>query len=380
MKVGVPKEIQTEECRVAATPETVGKMAKKGFEILIQSGAGQKSFIIDADYQKAGAIITPNAASLYSEADIVLKVQRPIYNEEAGKHEVDLLKEGSVLISFLQPASSVDLIQKMASRRISAFSMELIPRITRAQSMDALSSMANIAGYKSVIEAANAFSRFFPLLMTAAGTVTPAKVLVLGAGVAGLQAIATARRLGALVEAFDTRPAVKEQVESLGADFIDMDVSHEEAQDTGGYARELSKEFYDKEKATIHKHLKNADVVITTAQIPGKPAPLLISEEMVKDMKPGSIIVDLAVEQGGNCALSEPGKVVVKHGITIIGRVNVPSLVPVHASQLYSRNMINLLFHLFPKQTPTLNLEDEITSSSLVTHEGRIRYPSPKSV
>jgi len=375
MKVGIPKEITADERRVAATPETVGKIIKKGFEVLVQSGAGEESFISNNDYEKAGATIRPNAASLFSDSDIILKVQKPAQNEEEGKHEIEMAREGSVLIAFLQPATSSELIQKMASRKISAFSMELIPRITRAQNMDALSSMANIAGYKSVIEAANAFSKFFPLLMTAAGTVTPAKVLILGAGVAGLQAIATAKRLGAVVSAFDTRPVVKEQVESLGADFIDIDVTHEQAQDAGGYAKELSKEFYQKEKEVIHKNAKNSDIIITTAQIPGKPAPLLITEEMLKDMKPGSVIVDLAVEQGGNCALSEVGKVVTKHGVTIIGKVNVPSLLSVHASQLYARNLANLLFHLFPKQDATLNLEDEITSSSLVTHEGKVRYP-----
>ena len=378
MKVGIPKEIIPEENRVAATPESVGKMIKKGFEVLVETGAGENSIISDNDYQKAGATISSKAADLLSQVDIVLKVQQPTLNSETGLHEVDMFREGSVLIAFLQPANQAELLEKMASKKISALAMELIPRITRAQGMDALSSMANIAGYKSVLEAANTFRRFFPLLMTAAGTVTPAKVLILGAGVAGLQAIATAKRLGAVVKAFDTRPVVKEQVESLGADFINIDMSNEEAEDSGGYAKELSKDFYEKEKELIHQQAKNSDIIITTAQIPGKKAPLLISEEMVKDMKPGSVIVDLAVEQGGNCALSEMGKVVNRYGVTIIGKVNLPSLVPVHASQLYSRNLINLLFHLFPKQDSTLDLEDEITSSSLVTHEGAVRY-SPQN-
>jgi len=378
MKVGIIKEITSEENRVAATPETVGKMIKKGFEVLVETGAGENSIISDNDYQKAGAAISSKAADLLSQADIVLKVQQPTLNSETGLHEVDMFREGSVLIAFLQPANQPELLKKMASKKISALAMELIPRITRAQGMDALSSMANIAGYKSVLEAANTFRRFFPLLMTAAGTVTPAKVLILGAGVAGLQAIATAKRLGAVVKAFDTRPVVKEQVESLGADFINIDMSNEEAEDSGGYAKELSKDFYEKEKEAIHQQVKNSDIIISTAQIPGKKAPLLITEEMVKDMKPGSVIVDLAVEQGGNCALSEMGKVVNRYGVTIIGKVNLPSLVPVHASQLYSRNLINLLFHLFPKQDSTLDLEDEITFSSLVTHEGVVRY-SPQN-
>ena len=378
MKVGIPKEITSEENRVAATPETVGKMIKKGFEVLVETGAGENSIISDNDYQKAGATISSKAADLLSQVDIVLKVQQPTLNSETGLHEVDMFREGSVLIAFLQPANQPELLKKMASKKISALAMELIPRITRAQGMDALSSMANIAGYKSVLEAANTFRRFFPLLMTAAGTVTPAKVLILGAGVAGLQAIATAKRLGAVVKAFDTRPVVKEQVESLGADFINIDMSNEESEDSGGYAKELSKDFYEKEKEAIHQQVKNSDIIISTAQIPGKKAPLLISEEMVKDMKPGSVIVDLAVEQGGNCALSEMGKVVNRYGVTIIGKVNLPSLVPVHASQLYSRNLINLLFHLFPKKDSTLDLEDEITSSSLVTHEGAVRY-SPQN-
>ncbi|TAJ97830.1 MAG: NAD(P) transhydrogenase subunit alpha, partial [Candidatus Manganitrophaceae bacterium] len=280
----------------------------------------------------------------------------------------------------LQPMSYPDLVQKIAARKISAFSVDLIPRITRAQRMDVLSSMSSIAGYKAVLLAGSAFGKLIPMMTTAAGTLPPAKCLILGAGVAGLQAIATAKRLGASVEAFDTRPAVKEQVKSLGAEFVELDLGHEQAEDAGGYAKELSAEFYKKEKELIHQHVKGADIVITTALIPGKKAPVLITAEMVKDMKKGSVIVDMAVEQGGNCELSKVGQDVVEHGVTIIGATNLPATVPIHASLSYAKNMNNFLFHLYVNKELKLDLNDEITKGALVTHKGEIVNPKVKEI
>ncbi len=380
MKLAIPKEILAGERRVAAVPETVDKMVKGGLEVWVESEAGQAAFIPNSDYEKVGAKIAPDAASVYAEADIVLKLQRPLFNEQAGKQEIDLMKEGAILVALLQPMSYPDVVQKLAARKISAFSVDLIPRITRAQRMDVLSSMSSIAGYKAVLLAAGAFGKLIPMMTTAAGTLPPAKCLILGAGVAGLQAIATAKRLGATVEAFDTRPAVKEQVKSLGAEFVELELGHEQAEDAGGYAKELSPEFYKKEKELIHQHVKGADIVITTALIPGKKAPVLITTDMVKEMKKGSVIVDMAVEQGGNCELSKVGQDVVEHGVTIIGATNLPSTVPIHASQMYSKNMHNFLFHLYVNKELKLDLNDEITKGALVTHKGEIVNPKVKEI
>jgi NAD(P) transhydrogenase subunit alpha len=380
MKIAIPKEILSGERRVAATPETVDKMVKAGLDVWVESEAGQGSFISNADYEKAGAKIATSSTSLLADADIVLKVQRPVLNEKVGEHEAHMMKEGAVLICLLQPMSFPEPVQKLATKKVSAFALDLIPRITRAQRMDILSSMSSIAGYKAVLIAANAFGKLIPMMTTAAGTLPPAKVLILGAGVAGLQAIATAKRLGATVEAFDTRPAVKEQVQSLGAVFVELELGHEQAEDAGGYAKELSAEFYKKEKELIHQHVKTADIVITTALIPGKKAPVLITAEMVKDMKKGSVILDMAVEQGGNCELSKLGQEVIEHGVTILGATNLPSDVPVHASQMFAKNLLNFLLHLYVNKELKLDLNDEITKGALVTHKGEIVNPKVKEM
>jgi len=382
VKIGVPKEIMFAETRVALIPETVKQLTKSGLEVLVESGAGEGAFFMDSVYQDAGAKIVPDATALFAEADLVVKVQKPIFNEKLGKHEVELLHEGSYLVAFLQPMTNSDLVKRLLNQKVTSFSMDAVPRITRAQKLDALSSMSTVAGYKAVLLAANASPKFFPMLMTAAGTIAPARVFVIGAGVAGLQAIATARRLGAVVEAFDTRPVVKEQVESLGAKFVevDMKVDKTQAEDKGGYAKELSEEFYKKEMEVLHKKASESDVIITTALIPGKPAPCLITEEMVKAMKPGSVIVDLASEMGGNCALTEPGKEVTKHGVTIFGFQNIPALVPFHASQMYSRNMYSFLTHLIRDQKIALDWSDEITAEMCITHAGEIKNKAVKKL
>lgn len=375
MKIGILKEIAPEENRVAAVPETVAKMVKSGMTILVESGAGQGSSITDQDYQQAGATIVGNAESLIRDADVIFKVQRPTAKE------LHSLKDNSVLIAPLYPLQNPELITELNAKKMTAFSLDMLPRIARAQSMDILSSMSNIAGYKSIIMAANHIGKMFPMMTTAAGTIPPAKVIVIGAGVAGLQAIATARRLGGVVMAFDTRPAAGEQVKSLGADFVSLETSHEQAQDTGGYAKEQSAEFYKHEQDIIAKYIKEADVVVTTALIPGKRAPLLITEQMVASMRHGSVIVDLAVEQKGNCELSEPGKIIFTHGVTIIGILNVPSTVPVHASQLYSKNLFTFLNYIAPQLTNgNLDLTDDIIKGALITHHGEIIHPMVKQV
>ncbi len=379
MKVGIPREILGNETRVAAVPDTVSRMAKGGMEVLVETGAGAASFITDEEYVKAGARIVAETEALFSEADVILKVNRPLLNNKTKKHEVDMMKEGAVLVTFLQPLANIDSVLKLASRKITAFSMDAVPRISRAQMMDALSSMSTVAGYKAVLLAANALKRFMPMLSTAAGTVYPAKAVVIGAGVAGLQAIATAKRLGATVTGFDTRPAAGEQIKSLGGEFVPLEAGHSQAEDSGGYAKEMSADFYRQEQEIIRKYSKDADIIITTALIPGKPAPTLLTEEMVKEMKAGSVIVDLVVEQGGNCVLSETGKDVVKHDVTIIGTVNLPGTIPVHASQLYSRNIYNFLALLAPdKKDLKIDFNDEIVKGSVITHDGEILHKGVK--
>ncbi|MEE8326283.1 MAG: Re/Si-specific NAD(P)(+) transhydrogenase subunit alpha [candidate division NC10 bacterium] len=374
MKVGVPKEIVVGENRVAVVPDAVGLLRKAGPQILFESGAGEGAFFPDRAYEAAGATIVSDPVALFTEADVVLKVQTPVLNPVLGKHEVELMREGTVLISFLQPHSHPDLVNRLVERKITSFSMDLIPRIARAQKMDALSSQSTVAGYKAVLAAASSLGKFFPMLVTAAGTIPPAKVLVLGAGVAGLQAIATARRLGAMVQAYDIRPAVKEQVESLGGTFIELDLGGEKTEDVSGYAEELTAKSQEREKVLLRRHVPEADIVITTALIPGKRAPVLITAEMVQDMKAGSVIVDLAAEAGGNCELTEPDSVVTRYGVTIHGPLNVPSTMPVHASQMYSKNISSLLLQLVRNGKLELDFNDPVINDTCITHEGRARH------
>ena len=374
MKVGVPKEIVVGENRVALVPDAVGLLRKAGPQILFESGAGEGAFFPDRAYEAAGATIVSDPVALFTEADAVLKVQAPVLNPVLGKHEVELMREGTVLISFLQPHSHPDLVNRLVERKITSFSMDLIPRIARAQKMDALSSQSTVAGYKAVLAAASSLGKFFPMLVTAAGTIPPAKVLVLGAGVAGLQAIATARRLGAMVQAYDIRPAVKEQVESLGGTFIELDLGGEKTEDVSGYAEELTAKSQEREKVLLRRHVPEADIVITTALIPGKRAPVLITAEMVQDMRAGSVIVDLAAEAGGNCELTEPDSVVTRYGVTIHGSLNVPSTMPVHASQMYSKNISSLLLQLVRNGKLELDFNDPVINDTCITHEGRVRH------
>jgi H+-translocating NAD(P) transhydrogenase subunit alpha len=360
LRVAVPTEVVPQETRVAAVPDTVRKMLEAGLDVLIQSGAGTLAHFPDDTYAAAGATLVAASEELYENADIVLKVRAP------DQRELQEIRSGAVLIALLDPLRNHDLVARLAERDITALAMETIPRITRAQSMDALSSMSTIAGYKAVILGASTLGRLFPMLMTAAGTLAPAKVLVLGAGVAGLQALATARRLGAMTQAFDTRPVVREQVESVGASFIELPVT-EEAEDEGGYAREMSEEFYRHEQDAIREHVAKADVVITTALIPGKPAPILITTEMVESMRPGSVIIDLASEAGGNCSLTEKDQRIEHAGVTVLGPSNLPATVPTHASQMYARNVVNLLLHLLKDAKLDLNMDDEIVRGACVT-------------
>ncbi len=367
MKVCVIKERASDERRVALTPEAVAKIIAKGLEVHVESGAGAGAFLSDDAYRAAGATLSADAGALLAQADLLLKVQPPTIDEASR------LREGAAVISSLPATGSAEVIEALAKRRVTAFSMERIPRITRAQSMDALSSQATIAGYKAVLLAAAAFGRVFPLLMTPAGTLAPTKVFVIGAGVAGLQAIATARRLGATVSAFDVRPAVKEQVQSLGASFVQVELTDRETEDAGGYAKELSEESHRREQELLAKTLRQVDVVITTALIPGKPAPRLITTAMVREMRPGSVIVDLAAAAGGNCELTEPGLEVVKHDVTIIGTLNLPATVPVHASQMYARNLTALLSEILKDGALQIDLKNEIVAATCVTHAGEIR-------
>jgi len=371
MKAAVLRELAEGERRVAAVPATVEKMVKVGMEVCLESEAGLASGFQDGDYREAGARVEPSRDGALDGAAVVLKVQKP------GADELDRIPEGCALIAYGLRAGT-DLSQKLRDRRITALSLDLLPRIARAQSMDVLSSMANIAGYKGVLLGAGALGKFFPMLMTAAGTVLPAKVLVLGAGVAGLQAIATARRLGAVVTGFDVRPVVKEQVESLGARFLAVAIE-EQAEDAKGYAKEVSADTARRQREAIAQELRTTDVCITTALVPGKRAPLLVTAEMVKGMRMGSVVVDLAAEQGGNCELTEPGKDLVKHGVTILGPLNVVSAMAYQASQLYSRNVLNFLLHIFDKERGAIAVDrdDEIVKACLIAHQGELLQPPP---
>jgi H+-translocating NAD(P) transhydrogenase subunit alpha len=360
MRLGVPKETTPGERRVALVPEAVGRLAGAGFEVAVERGAGEAAAFPDEAFAEAGATLVSNAF----DAEAVVKVQKP------SASEVEALRDGSVLVAFLQPLTDPEGIERLGGRGVIAFAMESIPRITRAQPMDALSSQATVSGYKAVVLAAERLPRFFPMLMTAAGTVAPAKVLVLGAGVAGLQAIATARRLGAVVTGFDVRAAVREQVESLGATFLDLGVTVEEAE--GGYARELSEEDRRRQQEALEGRIADFDVVVTTALVPGRPAPRLIPAAAVRSMRPGSVVVDVAAEAGGNCELTEPGETVEREGVTIVGLTNLPSTMPYHASQLYARNVAALLQHLAPEGDLRLDWEDEITAGACVTRKTEV--------
>lgn len=371
MKIAIPKETEVGERRVAMSPDVVARLTKQGIEVLVEAGAGETAFFSDAAYGAAGATLVADPVVLWQQADVVVKVGAP--SSLVDRPELDWLRPGQTLISFLNPLGNPTLIQQLADRQVTAFSMELIPRSTRAQSMDALSSQATISGYKAVLLAAAAMPGLFPMLTTAAGTVPPAKVLIVGAGVAGLQAIATARRLGAVVEAFDIRPAVKEEVQSLGARFVEVPLDEETTTDNG-YAKEVSEASKERSRQVLAEHVKQSDVVITTAQVPGKKAPLLITEEMVAQMKPGSVIVDLAAEQGGNCACSDAGRDVQHYGVTILGPLNLPASVPNQASQMYGRNLLALLQYMTKDGSLQLNFEDEIIGSTCVTHAGEIRH------
>src|SRR6476619_5150784 len=374
MLIGVPREIATGERRVALVPEVVSQLTRAGHRVLIEHDAGLRAGFTDDSYGDAGAEIVDSANEVYGAAQMILKVQRPGRDESSGEAELDMLRDGTVLIGLLQPSADPALYQQLAERNVTALTMELVPRTTRAQMMDALSSQSTVAGYKAVLIAANALQKFFPMLMTAAGTVRPARVLVIGAGVAGLQAIATARRIGAVVEAFDTRPVVKEQVQSLGATFVELDVHGEDAQDSGGYAKELSARHIQREKELIHQRAIQADVIITTALIPGKRAPVLVTAETVAAMKPGSVIVDLAGEQGGNCELTVPGETVERNRVTIIAPLHISSDLAFHASQMYAKNVAALVALLAPHGKLELNLDDDIIRAVTLTANGDIRH------
>lgn len=377
--VFVAKECAPGETRVAATPETIKKLVKDGLSVTVESGLGAGAHISDKDYQEAGASVVTDAKTAWQQADMVLKVSPPTDSPTVGGHEADLLKAGAILVTHVFAHKELPLVKKLAEKKVSCLAMELVPRISRAQVMDSLSSQANIAGYKAVLLAAAKLDKYFPLLMTAAGTVQPARVVIMGAGVAGLQAIATARRLGAVVEVSDIRPAVKEQVESLGGKFIELP-ELEGGEGEGGYAKEVTKEFLEKQQAIVHKRVAAADVVITTAQVPGRPAPKLITEQMVKDMREGAVIVDLAADSGGNCVLTEKGQEVVKEGVVIIGRSDLPQSMPLDASALYSRNVYALIGLVNNKGELNLDLEDEIIAGALLTHDGAVRHEPTKAL
>jgi NAD(P) transhydrogenase subunit alpha len=369
MRIGVPREVKAGERRVAIVPETVKRLVAKGLRVTIETGSGARAWFADAEYQDAGATVEPGVEPTLGGADLVVKIHPPT------PREVELMRPGSGLISLLFPQTDRELVHRLAARNVTAVAADLIPRTTLAQTMDVLSSQSTAAGYRAVLLAAQALPRFFPMLMTAAGTVPPARVLVLGAGVAGLQAIAVARRLGAIVEAFDVRQAVREQVESLGAKFVETGVT-EDAAGAGGYARELAEETQRRNRAAIARHLARADVCVTTALVPGRRAPILVTAEMARGMRPGSVIVDLAAEQGGNCELTEAGRTVVSGGVTIVGPLDAAAELAVHASQMYSRNMEKLVLHLTRDGAFVPDFGDEITRGCVVTHGGRIVHPA----
>ncbi len=378
MRIGVPKEVHAEERRVATTPDVVTQLQDLGFSVAVEAGAGEAAKFSDDAYREAGAEIVSDVRELWAQSDIVLKVRPPELHPELGEPETGLLREGGTLISFIWPAQNPELMDALVARRATVLAMDSIPRISRAQKMDALSSMANIAGYRAVVEAAHHFGRFFTGQITAAGKVPPAKVLIIGAGVAGLAAIGAAGSMGAIVRAFDTRPEVKEQVESMGAEFLELEYE-EEGSGAGGYAKEMSQAFIDAEMALFREQARDVDIIITTALIPGKPAPRLISADMVESMRHGSVVVDLAAEQGGNCELTEPGQVVVKHGVTLIGHTDLPSRLPTQSSQLYATNLRHLLTDLTAEKDGNIvvDMEDEAIRGATVIKEGEVTWPPP---
>lgn len=375
MIIGVPKETFPGEKRVALIPAIIPSLQKGGMEVHLESGAGVESGYPDAAYSEKGGTIVASRRELFERARIIVQVRTLGANSEHGRDDLPMMQRDQVIVGIAEALSNPQAIGKLQTQHVRAFAMELMPRITRAQSMDVLSSMGTVSGYKAVLMAANALPKMVPMLMTAAGTVTPAKVFIIGAGVAGLQAISMARRLGAAVEAYDVRPAVKEQVLSLGAKFVDLPLDAGDAQDKGGYAKAQDEEFYRRQRDLLTKVLTSSDVVITTAAVPGKKAPVLITADMVAGMSPGSVIVDLAAERGGNCALTRLNQTVVEHGVTIIGPENPASLVPYHASQMYSKNIATFLLHLVKKGELTLDMEDDITKDTLLTRDGEIVHP-----
>ncbi|UCD17642.1 MAG: Re/Si-specific NAD(P)(+) transhydrogenase subunit alpha [Candidatus Zixiibacteriota bacterium] len=370
--VAVPRETFGGERRVAIVPEVVPSLINAGLKVLVESSAGKGAGIDDNSFDSKGATIISARAELFRQADIILQVRGYGSNPEQGKEDLGLFRSGQIVIGFFEPLSEPGLIREMAEKGVAAFSMELMPRITRAQSMDALSSMANIAGYKAVLMAAESLPRIFPMMMTAAGTIAPARVFVIGAGVAGLQAIATAKRLGAIVKGYDIRPAVKEQVESLGGKFVELEIDAGDSEDKGGYARAMDEEFYRKQRELMTRVVAESDVVITTAAIPGKKAPILITGEMVLGMPLGSIVIDLAAERGGNCELTRPGETIIESGVTVMGPLNVPSTVPYHSSQMYAKNISTFLLHLVKEKRMIIDREDEITRETLLTKDGEV--------
>ncbi len=377
MKLAVPKERRSDEARVAISPEVAKKLIGLGVEVVVETGAGLGADITDDMLKDVGVSIAPDAASALGNADLVWKIQRPMTADE-GTDEIGLMKSGATLMCHLNALTEKNMVDRLAAADVSAFAMELMPRISRAQSMDILSSQANLGGYKAVIEAANAFARAFPMMMTAAGTVPPARVLVFGAGVAGLQAVATAKRMGAAVQATDVRPATREQVESLGGKFVTVDAEMEkEAETEGGYAKEMPPEYFEKQKQVISEVLKKTDIVITTALIPGRPAPKLVTAEQVRSMKKGSVIVDMAVETGGNCELTEFGTLIEVEGVKILGYPNLPSRVAADASPLFAKNLLNFFNPMFDKEAKTFsfNWEDETVKGTCVTHDGKVVHP-----
>ena len=377
MKIGIPKEIRPGERRVAATPDTVSRLLKLGFDVSVETQAGAGASFRDAEYSALGASVLKSARELWDTSDIILKVQPPEQNAALGMHEAELLREGGTLVSFIWPGKNGELVDRLAARRATVLAMDQVPRITRAQKMDALSSMANIAGYRAVIEAASFFGRFFTGQMTAAGKVPPAKVLVIGAGVAGLAAIGAARGLGAIVRACDTRSEVRDQIQSMGAEFLEVQIK-EDGSGSGGYAKVMSPEFIAAEMALFAKQAKDVDIIITTALVPGKAAPVLITEEMVSSMRQGSVVVDLAAEAGGNCALTRPGEVITHRGVTIIGYVDLPSRLAPTASQLYGSNLTHLLADMGGAKSWHVDLEDAVVRGAIVLHEGQMVWPPPK--
>ena len=375
MIIGVPKETFAGEQRVALVPAVLSALIKAQVEVWVESGSGEAAGFSDDAYQERGARIESQRSEIFSAANVILQVRGLGANLDAGRADLDFMRADQAIIGFLRPLEEPKALEELARHNVTSFALELLPRITRAQSMDVLSSMSTITGYKSVLLAASHLPKIFPMMMTAAGTVSPARVLVVGAGVAGLQAISTAHRLGAVVHAYDIRPAVKEEVESLGARFVELPLETRDTEDAGGYAKAMDEAFYRKQQEVMAKFVSESDVVITTAMVPGKKAPILITGEMVKSMKPGSVIVDLAARRGGNCELCRPGETVAEHGVTIIGITNLASTIPHHASQLYAKNISNFVLHLLKNGQMQLNMDDEITRETMVTRGGEVVHP-----